>query len=86
MCRVDGASKVLLVDMYRVERRFATERQMAKEGTLLGLGFRTDPNPRFGGSSSGSSSDSSSGSEEAEPKAMGRRWQERRRRRPSRSR
>ena len=29
-------------------------------------GFRTDPNPRFGGSSS----DSSSGSEEAEPKAM----------------
>ena len=67
----DDASKVLLADMYMVERRFATERQMAKEGTLLGMGFRTDPNPRFGGSSSGSSSDSSSGSEEAEPKATG---------------
>ena len=67
----DDASKVLLADMCMVERRFATERQMAKEGTLLGMGFRTDPNPRFGGSSSGSSSDSSSGSEEAEPKALG---------------
>ena len=41
------ALKALMADMYMVERRFAMERQMAKEGTLLGMGFRTDPNPRF---------------------------------------
>ena len=42
------ALEALMADMYRVERRFAMERQMAKEGTLFGIGFRTDPNPMFG--------------------------------------
>ena len=36
------ASKALMADMSRAERRFATERQMAKEGTLFGIGFWTD--------------------------------------------
>ena len=61
------ASKALEADMARVARRFAMERQLAKEaqkggsGVLLGIGFWTDP--RFGGCSSDSSNDSNSGSD-----------------------